>query len=143
MAYFQTPMDLWSVRSAPGAAAQPSASKAAGGAGVRHVAKRVIITLATNDTVQTPIAVNLRDGATGAGTILVTWQVAQNFATGLGATKNGLVVIDADNLDLVGTSNTAMTLEFAAATQANVTGSCELIGYDFGVKPVAVPVYVS
>lgn len=139
MAYFQSPMDLWSVTASATGAAAASASKAAGASGVRHVAKRVIITMATGATVQTPLAFNLRDGATGAGTVLATWQLAVPANT----VGPAVAVIDADGLNLVGTSATAMTLEAAAAAVANSAHNCTLIGYSFGVKPVAIPVYVS
>lgn len=140
MSYFNSPMDLWSVTGSGAGAQQAIASKALGAAGVRHVAKRVIITAATTGTVQPAIQVNLRDGASGLGTVLASWQVGIGLSTAL----SGVCAqnIDVDNLNLVGTSATAMTLEFSGAAAAATTTSVTLIGYDFGVKPTPIPGFV-
>jgi len=135
-------LDQWSVTSASAGAQTPSASKAAGAATVRHVAKRVIIGAAAGATVQPAIQVNLRDGATGAGTVLASWQIALGLITALSGVN--CVNIDADNLNLVGTAATAMTLETTGNLAANTTGSCTLIGYDLGgARPATLPAYTS
>lgn len=142
--YFNSPLDLWVVNSAAAGAVQASASKAAGIAGLRHVAKRALIALSATGTVQPAIAVNLRDGATGAGTILVSWAVAACVNTGGATGSVCAVVIDADNLNLPGTAATAMTLEYAGAAAAATQTNCTLIGYDIGgAAPARVPPYTS
>ncbi len=108
--------------SAQATAGTPSASKAAGGAGVSHVCTGIVASVAAAATAQTPVIVNLRDGATGAGTILAT------FA--LSAPANGTGIVSIAGLNIIGTANTAMTLEFAGATAAAVVGSVNLVGYD-------------
>lgn len=120
------PTDLWSIHNTGAAATAATASKAAGAAGVKHVALRAILSLATiAATAQTPLTCNLRDGATGAGTVLASWTVAAlgtTFAlvdTGVGGALN-----------LVGTDATAMTIEFAANNVANSVSDVTLIGYD-------------
>jgi hypothetical protein len=103
-------------------AGTPSISKAAGGAGVRHFCTGVSFSVSCGATAQTPVVVNLRDGATGAGPILRTWA--------LSAPVNSTASINENNLRIPGTANTAMTLEFAGATVAASIGSVNLNGYD-------------
>src|SRR5690242_9481224 len=68
------PYATWSVVHAPAANNQATASKAAGAAGVRHVCTGITATLAAGASAPTAVNVNVavRDGATGAGTVL--WQ---------------------------------------------------------------------
>ena len=114
----------WGVAHTPTSATQATISKSAGGAGVQHVCRSISFSLAVDGThAQTAIQVNLRDGATGAGTIL--WSM-----TVLKAATESLTVFHVSELNLVGSTNTAMTLEFSAA---GVTGSVESVsmtGYD-------------
>jgi hypothetical protein len=103
-----SPPGQWSVLSTPAAATQATASQTAGGAGVRNVCNTISATLATAGTAQAAAAVlNLRDGATGAGTILWSLQVI--------LPTNGLWSFSVGGLNIPGTAATAMTLEFAAA----------------------------
>lgn len=111
----------WAVN-AQATAGTPSASKAAGAAGVRHVCTGLSIVVAAGGTAQTPQIFNLRDGATGAGTILAT------FA--LSAAINGIGGVTLTGLNLVGTAATAMTLEAAGAGAAAVVASVNMFGYD-------------
>lgn len=111
----------WAV-AAQATAGTPSASKAAGAAGVRHVCTSVSLSVACAATAQPAIVVNLRDGATGVGTIL------HSFA--LAAPVNQMGVIALSGLNLVGSAATAMTLEFASASAAGVIASVDLAGYD-------------
>lgn len=115
-------VDYWQIQNTPAVAAQATASQAAGAAGVRHVCKRIMVSVSAGATAQTPLAFNLRDGATGAGTIL--WSIA------LSAVVNTSTFYDADNLNLIGTAATAMTIESAAATAAAVQGTVQAQGYD-------------
>lgn len=111
----------WSVN-AQATAGTPSASKAAGAAGVKHVCTAISAVVAAAATAQPAVIVNLRDGATGAGTVMSAWPLA--------AIVNAMGVINLTGLNLVGTAATAMTLEFAGATAAGVVGSVNLVGYD-------------
>lgn len=117
----------WSVVSFPAASSQGTASIAAE-AGVRHVADCVIWAADSSGAV-TAAAGNLalRDGATGAGTIIM--QIAVPHAVAAGA---GIATIPANRvcgLNLVGTTNTAMTAEFNAGV-TNEVQSVTLTGYN-------------
>ena len=98
-------------------------SKTAGGGTVRHVVTGV--TMCGFDTAVDLVnrLVNLRDGASGAGTILRTWFI------GL-ATASVSKCENVTGLNITGTANTAMTLEFvnapAGATQSQTV---TLTGY--------------
>lgn len=114
----------WSVVSAPAVSVQASASKAVGAAGVRHVADCVTISAgASTAPAATQLTINLRDGATGAGTIIWSTEITA-AAT---ATNHGNVAFC--GLNLIGTAATAMTLEFAALL-TNEFESATLTGYD-------------
>lgn len=115
----------WPVVSNPAAGSQATASKAAGGAGVRHVAD--CVSFASSSVVApalTALTVNLRDGATGAGTIIWTQTIAIGAATGQNTPPFSVC-----GLALIGTANTAMTLEFSAAL-ASLSESVSISGYD-------------
>jgi hypothetical protein len=112
----------WTAVHAPTTATQATITKAAGGAGVRHVCKVITATLACGATAQTPIQVYLRDGATGAGTIL--------WAATVAAIANGFASILFDNLSITGSANTAMTLEFSGAGVAASQEIVTLAGFD-------------
>lgn len=99
----------WAVGSTPAVSLQATASIAAE-AGVRHVADTVCFSAgSTTAPALTKLNVNLRDGATGAGTIIGSWTVVVSAATGQNVAPQCF-----PNLQLVGTTNTAMTLEFSA-----------------------------
>lgn len=115
-----TQASTWSVTSTA-TAGTPSASKALGGGTVRHVATSVTACIAAAATAQPAIQVNLRDGAAGAGTIIRSWALAGPINTGQ--------CVDLAPINMTGTGNTAMTLEFAAATAAGVIGTVTLTGY--------------
>lgn len=113
----------WSVQSSPAVATQATVTRAAGGAGVRHVCKSITVSLACGATPQTPINVYVRDGASGAGTILWSGAVA--------APANGSETI-AIPLSIAGSANTAMTIEFSAAGVAASLEAVSMTGYDVG-----------
>lgn len=118
--------DGWAVTHAPAANTQAVASKAAGGAGVRHVCTGVSITLANGAAAPTAalVTVHLRDGATGAGSILATWTLA------IAAVAGDVVHVPLTfPSGIPGTADTAMTLETSAAPGANVSASCNLFGH--------------
>src|SRR5213594_278029 len=66
----------WSVVHTPAVSVQATASKTAGAAGVRHVADCVTASAgAAAAPTATNLTVNLRDGASGAGTIIWTTNI--------------------------------------------------------------------
>lgn len=113
----------WSVTHTPAAATQATITKAAGAAGVRHVCTSISATLATIGTAQsTDLQLNLRDGATGAGTIL--WSRSIVLPT------NAVWNVDLSGVNIVGSAATAMTLEFDAANATASFASVAMTGYD-------------
>lgn len=111
-----------------GSGVQGTTSRAAGGVGVRHVidcfgfsADSAAAIVATN------VLVSVRDGATGAGAII--WQFALSFPT---ASALGVQEIPTNlfcGLNIIGTANTAMTVEFSAAVAGSIQ-SVNATGYD-------------
>lgn len=86
----------------------------------RHVAK--YITACTSGVAAQPtIVVNLRDGGTGAGTIL--WSSRLSAAAGTSQCIHS-------NVDIIGSTNTIMTLETAAAPASTNFATVALGGYD-------------
>lgn len=99
---------------------QATASKAAAPA-LRHVCTGISYSLSAV-VAQPLISIALRDGASGAGTIL--WQKQYILAVG------AVLDVNISDLALPGTTNTAMTLEFSGAPAATNLESVELTGYD-------------
>lgn len=120
-----TPPGQWAITHAPSAATQATITKAAGAAGVRHVCTGFTVTLAGGASAPTAALVtfNLRDGATGAGTILSTLTV------GLEAVAGKAVVHHVGPLNVVGSAATAMTIESSASPGSNASASVTLYGY--------------
>lgn len=110
----------WAIQHSPAVSVQATISRAAV-AGQRHVCKGFSFTLNAVGAITVPVVVNLRDGATGAGTIL--W--SGRYTAPAGQT----VHVERDGLNLVGTANTAMTLEFAAAPAAGDFQNVALNGF--------------
>jgi len=108
----------WSVTSNPGAGNQATASQPASPApllaGSRHVCTSVSATLVAVAATAANATVNLRDGASGAGTILGSWVLA------ITANIGSCVILSLDSLEIIGLPNTAMTLEFSAATATQI-----------------------
>jgi len=116
----------WTVVSAPAVSNQATASLAAEAA-VRHVADCVTFSAgSTTAPALTNLTINLRDGATGAGTVIASWDVVIPAATGQNVAPFGVC-----GLNLVGTTNTAMTLEFSALL-TNLLESVTLTGFNLG-----------
>lgn len=113
----------WSVKHTPAANTVATISKAAV-ATQRHVCTGFTASVASDGTV-TPanLLVTLRDGATGAGTIL------QAISLSLIATAGTSAVYGVSGLNIIGTLNTAMTIEFAAAGGANTYENVSMTGY--------------
>jgi len=120
---YSTQLSTWSRTNTPAANTQATASIAAGGGTVRHVATSITWCLATDTaTAVGPIAINLRDGATGAGTIIRSWYVNISLA-------EESRCVDLSGLNMTGSANTAMTLEFAAAGGAATLETVSFTGY--------------
>lgn len=100
-------------RNVPAAATQATITQAAGGAGVKNVCTSITITLASTAAPTAGVVTfHLRDGATGAGTILWSGQLSITAVAGASASlSTGAIWIE-------GTANTAMTLESSAAPPA-------------------------
>lgn len=111
----------WAIRHQPAAATQATITRAAGGLNVRHVCRSITVTL-LGVAAQAPIEIFLRDGATGVGTIL--WSARLQCLAG------DAQHIALSDLNIVGSSNTAMTLEFGAAPAATNFASVALTGFD-------------
>lgn len=125
-ALLQTTPGEWSVNHVPAVATQATASRAAGGAGVRNICRSIDATLIIQPTVNQPvIQLNLRDGATGGGTIL--W--SRQFGVGAALAAGGQQIVSLAGLNIVGSANTAMTLEFSAAGAALTYQSVAMTGY--------------
>lgn len=127
-ANISAPPGQWSVVHAPAVNTQATASKAAGAAGVRHVCTGFVAGLASDGTGMTvpasPVYVVVRDGATGAGTII--YETVIGVVTTAGAATSIVV----GGLNLVGTAATAMTAEFTAAGGAHSFETISISGYD-------------
>lgn len=103
----------------PAAANQATAAQGAPGVGYKNVCVGIIASIATGATAQTPIHVYLRDGTTGAGTIIASFV--------LSAPANSCAWIEMSDLSIHGTENTAMTLEFEGAGVAASVESITLL----------------
>lgn len=120
-AVYTAQLATWSVVNTQAGAVQATASKAAGGGTVRHVATD--LTVCFGDTaVAAPRLAHLRDGATGAGTIL------RSFILGV-PVANDTKCENVNGINITGSANTAMTIEFAAAGSATATATVSLSGY--------------
>lgn len=124
-AFSATSQDQWAINNAPAAALAATTTRAPV-AGQRHRATAIsfsVITTTTAPTVAT-LTVTLRDGASGAGTILMVWRV--RVAAAMTDTNVAQVVLG--GLNVVGSVNTAMTLEFDVGT-LNTLEDVSLTGY--------------
>jgi hypothetical protein len=118
---YSTQLSTWVVTNTQSGAVQATVSKAAGGTTVRHVATDV--TICRGDTaVAAPVLVHLRNGASGVGTILRSWVIGIS-------TANESKCENVTGLNITGSANTAMTLEFAAAGSATSISTVTLAGY--------------
>lgn len=113
----------WSINNSPAVTTQATISKAAvaGPPNMKHVCTGIYAVLSCV-VAQPLISLNLRDGASGAGTILWTEQ----FIAPAGA----LIIINISDLSIPGGYGNAMTLEWSAAPAATNLESVEMTGYD-------------
>ena len=114
----------WFALSNPAVSNQATASIAAE-ASVRHVADCIsFAAVSTTAPSLTALTINLRDGATGAGTLIWTQQLVIAAATGQNVEPQTIC-----GLNLTGATNTAMTLEFSALV-TNVIQSVSMTGFN-------------
>lgn len=111
----------WGITNTSAAAGTATISKAAI-TGFRHVAMCVSASIGVGAAAQGPVTFVVRDGATGAGTVIWTGTMSAAAAgTGMIAQQCGL--------NIVGSVSTAMTIEFTAAGAANTVESVSLSGF--------------
>jgi hypothetical protein len=108
----------WTLTSAPVAATQATATRAAGGGTVRHVLTNIQASLQAVAAQATPLVFEVLDGAT------VLWTDRLIAPAGYNAS------ISMEGLALVGSANTAMTVEFTAAPAATNFCTISCTGYD-------------
>lgn len=116
--------DAWYIQHAPAANTQATISKAAGAAGVKHVCTGFSWSLSSGAGAPTPelITIVIRDGATGAGTVM--WTETVSLPATAGSSARG----GQSGLWLVGTAATALTIETDSAPGANVVANVSLQG---------------
>lgn len=118
----------WQQNNNPAANTQATTSQPAGGAGVHHVCTWIAASLTAGSTAPTvpatPVNVRLRDGASGAGTVI--WLCGLAIPATAGESDKILL----SGLEIVGSANTAMTLEFSAAGGAGTFEIVAFGGYD-------------
>lgn len=117
-----TPPGQWGIQQQPVAATQATISRSAGAGTIRHVATGFIVCISAV-AAQPDIIFNLRDGATGAGTIIWSVRLAN-------PTAGSSTCVPSGPLNIVGTAATAMTLESATAPAATNFATVSLAGYD-------------
>jgi hypothetical protein len=116
----------WSATAAPAAAAQATATRPASTGpalvGGTHVATSVSATLVSGGTTA-QVQLNLINGVSGGAAILGSWILSVPAVAGT------CIVFSLDSLEIIGTPNTAMTLEFAAGAGAGNFESVTLTGH--------------
>ena len=117
-------MSAFALVSAPAVSTQATVTQAAAGTGVRNVCNGFSFGFSATTALGgiTTVTVNLRDGTTGAGTILRSFQFT------LAAAVVAPLVYGIAGLQLQGSLATAMTLEFAALA-TNLLQFVNLDGY--------------
>jgi hypothetical protein len=117
----------WGIFNTPASGTQATVTRAAGAAGVRHVANCLAATFAnnTNGGGQAETVV-IRDGAAGVGTIIFTTLLS---TTGSGGSSDHIFLC---GINAVGSPATPMTIEFTAAPPATELEAVQLNGYDSG-----------
>jgi len=115
----------WSVKHRPGTNVQATATRAAASkTGQRLVATSITVTFTAGTSAPSAnsITVSLIDGASGGGTTL--WGPHDISIPAVAGAMNGIAL----PCWIVGSANTAMTLEFSAAGGANTFESVTLTG---------------
>lgn len=105
----------WVITHNPSANTQATKTQAAAGAAISNVITSIVASISANGVPASisPATVVVRDGATGAGAIL--WQANLSIV----ATTGVIDRLALGGLWIVGSANTAMTVEFLAAGGSN------------------------
>jgi hypothetical protein len=99
----------WAVVHTPAVSVKATITQAAAGVGIRNYCTSIMATFFNSAAAAVSvITVNVRDGASGAGTVLWTGNLAVSATGGSGG------VLQLSDLGIRGTANTAMTIEFTA-----------------------------
>jgi hypothetical protein len=113
----------FSLTSNPAAGTQATVTRAATG-GVQYVADCIAFSASASVApVASTLTINLRDGASGAGTVLWSYTIFITAAIGEEVSPHSFC-----GLNIMGTGGTAMTLEFSAGL-ANLSESVNLTFY--------------
>lgn len=122
------PWTDWTKTHGPAANTPATCTQAAAGAGKRNVCTGLTVMLVSNTVAPAAAAVVVRliDGASGGTTYL--WEMRLSLPATAGAASGAV----RENLFIVGSPNTAMTLEFSAAGGANTFESVSMEGAVIG-----------
>lgn len=114
----------WNGVNAPAAATQATKTQAAAGAGIKNVCTGITVSLSCTTAPAAAAAVTfvLRDGTTGAGTII--WETTLS----LQAVAGQCVPFATGSIWIEGSANTAMTLESVGAPAANISATVAIHG---------------
>jgi hypothetical protein len=118
----RVPLSEWTIISNPAAATRASAVLAAGGAGVRRVMDGFTVSVSPV-AAQGHLLLQIRDGASLAGVII--WELGMIVPLAAGSLVFGL-----SDLGLIGSANTAMTIEFNVAPAAGNFQRVNALGYN-------------
>lgn len=116
-------LSIWSATHTPAAGTIATISKALGTGLRRHVATGVTMCFQDSAINTVGRVVHLRDGGTGAGTILRSWYLSNGGVAGAAYCENVV------GLNMTGTAATAMTLEFSGAPAATALETVTITGY--------------
>ena len=117
------PLSTWAETHGPASATLATATKDAGAAGVRHVCTSISASVHDGGGTFDGRKVRLRDGISGAGTIL--WEARLGVSAVDGDTDH----LEISGLAIIGSAATAMTLEFDSAPSASNLETVSFTGY--------------
>lgn len=112
-----SPVNYWLIQDMPGVNTAAVATRAAA-VGAKHIAIGISCGVNLFAALLTPLTVVIRDGVSGAGTILYRYRFTS------------VDPLNVSGINVVGSTNTAMTIEFLAAPGATNFCSVWLQGYD-------------
>lgn len=111
----------WAITSAPAANTVASTTKGAGAGSERHVLRSINASISAVAEIAAPLTVVVRDGAAGVGTII--WQ--EKLMQVVGRSDR----VSLSGLNIIGSRNTAMTVEFTSAPGATNFETISCTGY--------------
>jgi len=118
------PPGEWSITHAPAADTQATVTRGAPGAGSYNVIKSISADLTAVAAIAAPLTLVVRDGASGAGAII--WN--RRLTSPAGETKS----VELTGLNIVGSDDTALTVEFTAAPGATNFETISVTGITAG-----------